>query len=696
MQKSSKSSLFFILFIIISISQENQIVKLKVNKKENVKIINTTKVPNPNAIYINGQLIDSNTNTNTITIENIEDEIRLEWENKLTTCREMFYGLTDITEIDLSDFDSSDVNDMQEMFNLCTSLKIINLRNLNTEKVTSMSKMFANCSSLISIDVTQFNTSKVSEMDYMFYACYSLESLDLSNFDTSSNYYVSKMFMDCYKLKHLNLKGFKTDKIKNFNYMLNNCSSLKSLDLSSFDTSLGVSSEYMFYGCTSLTSLNISNFHTENNYYMSFMFAECKNLGYLNVKNLCEPEDKEFFFNDNILDNTPQNMVMCFTTSKASKLNNIFTSKNCELLYCNEDWKDKQTKVNGETGECMQSCNGEFLYDYLNRCYRECPEGTTDKNIQYLCEEIKDEQDYKEENEKFELEKEEKIYEQEKINNYEIEVDNPFKEENEKEKEKIKNYEIEVDNPFRKENEKEREKIKNHEIEVDIPYREEKEKEREKEKIKNHEFEVDNPYKEEKEKETEKEKEKNNTEEEEIKDDEKEKNTEMNDPKISTPDYNYYNTNFYIKDTSANIIKTYLNTEYINNCNITSFFKKECQIITQSNEQRKELITNIITNLQDGSLKTIINSLISEEKNMIIENEEDTYSLGTLENQNLNETKTLIELGNCEKELKRVYNISEEEKILIFKIEKLIPGYKIPIISYELFTQNGEINLDLD
>ena len=593
------------------------------------------------------------------------------------------------------------------------------------------------------------------------------------------------MFTDYFELKFLNLKGFKTDKIRSFNYMFNNCSSLKSLDLSSFSTSLGTSSEYMFYGCTSLTSLNISNFHTENNHDMTFMFAECKNLGYLNFKNLCEPADKTYFYNENILVNTPQNMVMCFTTNKGSKLNEFFSKKKCELLYCNEDWKGKQNKVNGETGECMDSCNGKFLYDYLNRCYRECPEGTKDKNIQYLCEEIKDEEESKAENEKFELEKEEKIYEKEKIKNYEIEAENPFREENEKiknreievdnpfreenekiknheieddnlykeerEKEKIKNYEIEEDNPFREENEKiknyeieadnlykeerEKEKIKNYEIEKDNPFREERE--REKEKIKNYEIEVDNPFREEKEKEKiknheieadklykedrekekiknyeidadnlhkeerEKEKEKNNTEEEEFKDEkeityEKEKNTEMSDPKISTPNYNYYNTNFYIIDTTTNIRKTYLNTEYINNCNITSFFKKECQIITQSNEQRKELITNIITNLQDGSLKNIINSLISEEKNMIIENEEDIYSLGVLENQNLNETKTLIELGNCEKELKRVYNISEEEKILMFKIEKFIPRYKIPIISYELFTQNGEINLDLN
>ena len=134
----------------------------------------------------------------------------------------------------------------------------------------------------------------------------------------------------------------------------------------------------------------------------------------------------------------------------------------------------------------------------------------------------------------------------------------------------------------------------------------------------------------------------------------------------------------------------------LDNCDITAFFKKECKIISKKNEKRKELITNIIKNIQDGSFNDIISTLINEEKNIIIEDEKDIYSFGFLENQNLTETKTLIDLDDCEKELKRIYNISDEEKLLIFKIEKYIPGYKIPIPSFELFTQNGEINLDLN
>ena len=49
-----------------------------------------------------------------------------------------------------------------------------------------MGGMFSECSSLISLNLSNFITSSVTEMDYMFDGCTSLTFLDLSNFDTSS------------------------------------------------------------------------------------------------------------------------------------------------------------------------------------------------------------------------------------------------------------------------------------------------------------------------------------------------------------------------------------------------------------------------------------------------------------------------------------------------------------------------------
>ena len=45
--------------------------------------------------------------------------------------------------------------------------------------------MFRNCYSLTQLDVSNFNTSKVTSMNAMFSGCSGLTSLDLSSFNTS-------------------------------------------------------------------------------------------------------------------------------------------------------------------------------------------------------------------------------------------------------------------------------------------------------------------------------------------------------------------------------------------------------------------------------------------------------------------------------------------------------------------------------
>ena len=71
--------------------------------------------------------------------------------------------------------------------------------------LTSTSNMFYGCSSLKSIDLSSFNTSNVNNMSYMFRECSSLKSIDLSSFNTSNVNNMSRMFYDCSSLKSINL-----------------------------------------------------------------------------------------------------------------------------------------------------------------------------------------------------------------------------------------------------------------------------------------------------------------------------------------------------------------------------------------------------------------------------------------------------------------------------------------------------------
>ena len=66
--------------------------------------------------------------------------------------------------------------------------------------------MFSGCSSLKSIDLSSFNTTNVNNMNSMFFYCSSLQSIDLSSFNTTNVKSMSWMFEGCSSLKKKNVK----------------------------------------------------------------------------------------------------------------------------------------------------------------------------------------------------------------------------------------------------------------------------------------------------------------------------------------------------------------------------------------------------------------------------------------------------------------------------------------------------------
>ena len=75
----------------------------------------------PSEVYVNG--IKKELCKKECNLEGQESNVTLRFENQLTSCSSMFNGLKDIIEIDLSDFDASQVKNMQAMLNDCSNLK---------------------------------------------------------------------------------------------------------------------------------------------------------------------------------------------------------------------------------------------------------------------------------------------------------------------------------------------------------------------------------------------------------------------------------------------------------------------------------------------------------------------------------------------------------------------------------------------
>ena len=108
-----------------------------------------------------------------------------------------FGEFRNVTSIDLSALDTSEVTSMIDMFSLCDSLTSLDVSKFDTSQVIDMSEMFSFCRSLTSLDVSNFDTSQVANMFAMFYDCNKLTNLDVSNFDTSKVTNMSGMFCHC-------------------------------------------------------------------------------------------------------------------------------------------------------------------------------------------------------------------------------------------------------------------------------------------------------------------------------------------------------------------------------------------------------------------------------------------------------------------------------------------------------------------
>ena len=297
-------------------------------------------------VLINGIVINHEENVRRFNFGLENNTVKLIFNKTIDSCYHMFSGCSNITEIDLSQFDSSNVESMVGMFEDCTSLSSLDLSNLETSNVENMYYMFRNCLSLSSINLTNINTSKVYDMGDLFKNCFSLTSLDLSNFDTSNAGLMDNMFSGCVNLTFLNLSNFNTSKVTLMENMFESCYSLTSLDLSNFNTLTVEDMENMFYDCFKLEYIN------------------------LNVNNNFKNDEIEF-------DNHSNNIDICLNND-VNIVKEIFSqlnNKSCFILDCSDDLNPSdQDNVFSPNNECIENDNYNTLIpsEIIIKLYENC------------------------------------------------------------------------------------------------------------------------------------------------------------------------------------------------------------------------------------------------------------------------------------------------------------------------------------
>ena len=341
----------FIFLNLLNIFNAKWEINLIIEGGGEINFLSDIFYKNPDKIIVQGNKI--NPNGKTYNFPSGLNELTIIFENQIESCENMFKELTNLKEIDFSNFDNSKSTNMAHMFDQCTNLEKINFGNINTSSVKNMEFLFWNCRNLISIDVLNFETSSVTSMYAMFCGCASLTSLNLSNFNTSNVENMHDMFGFNDKLTSVYILNFDTSKVKNMQGMFNRNYQLQYLDLSNFNTNLVTNMQYMFEQNGLLKYLNLYSFIINSG---------------TQIKD--------------ILLNTPPNLKICIndlnTRNKLASYGKTFD--------CSDVCIKKNLKIDSEYRRCVENCNeSNYKYEYNNTCYDKCPKETFNIINEYFC-----------------------------------------------------------------------------------------------------------------------------------------------------------------------------------------------------------------------------------------------------------------------------------------------------------------------
>ena len=319
-------------------------------------------------VYING--INQTIVKNIYNFNEIDNLIELIFEDYITSCAYMFEDCSNISEIDLSNFNSLKVTKMYCMFSSCTSLISINFTNFTTSFVDEMNYMFYKCNSLISLDLSSFDTSKVTNMDSMFSHCKSLSFLNLSNFHTPKVETIDYMFHYCTNLEYINLRNFVTNNIESSLLPFDMISANPVICIDQNNTILRAELEYDNDCYTIECSEDWKS--KQKKIVNNKCIDSCANSAQYNYEynGKCIDNCTNGYFIENTIKKCKCELEKCFTCPPVAFSNNLCTK-------CNEDMgyypKENDPTNMGDYFDCYINPEGYYLDNLIyKKCYNSC------------------------------------------------------------------------------------------------------------------------------------------------------------------------------------------------------------------------------------------------------------------------------------------------------------------------------------
>jgi len=242
--------------------------KVKIRNSENMfsQLTNLTDVDFTN-FDLSGNWSLRNMFYNTKSLRNIN------WggidTSSITATSQCFYG-SGIQNLDLSSLNLSALRDASNMFSEATNLETLNMAGTNTVSLENMVGMFKNTRSLKNFNPSDLNVSNVTSMSYSFSGTGGKTDYDFSSWNVSKVKDFGYMFSNAKNIKNINFTGWDVSNADRFSYMFEKMDDIETIDVSSFHPIKVRDTIGMFSNNKNLKKIIFNNFQTVDKVYKIF------------------------------------------------------------------------------------------------------------------------------------------------------------------------------------------------------------------------------------------------------------------------------------------------------------------------------------------------------------------------------------------------------------------------------------------
>ena len=135
-------------------------------------------------------------------------------------------------------------------------------------------------------------------------------------------------------------------------------------------------------------------------------------------------------------------------------------------------------------------------------------------------------------------------------------------------------------------------------------------------------------------------------------------------------------------------------------CSTEEFFSEICILNNKNTKAKEKMVNTIESEIINESINELLEDILNNNGNDLIKKDiNEIYQITTSNNQISKEYtngESTIDLGECKNLLKEQNSISDDESLIIYKMDYYLDALLIPIIEYEIFNPSTKSKLNLD